>query len=455
MNSSTVFLATVTIDNTGTTVQLPVIVTVEGILNSYLEYLLIFRVRSESWKGRSVFAVRLLLDYMNANKGVFEKPRDMFREFSNALFTGTIDDDGRDPSTLRWKPRKQADAKFIISLITHYTDYLSEIKEDKNLQLNPFRDASSFEQRLNWAAYYQKKDRAFLSHLWCHPEANRKIRSVNRHNTAMSPGIYDTAKAFPEDRINDLLYQGFVLPGKDHCKITHERLNLRNVLVTILMYYGGLRISEVCHIYVQDIAEFAKGKIHQIVKVYHPSEGISPCNDRITRSEYLKKYFSLKPRNEYPISSKRFAGWKQPMLTNSKDKFFTVEFFPASSREQFFLLWKLYIKYQRVSPETGYEHPYAFTSKNGTPCSIKSYSASRKRAVERIGLAYSKEACTTDHADRHRYGQNLSESGVPPIVIKTAMHHKSVESQQIYTQPTEKEVRHQIELAEQNFLKNV
>ncbi|WP_413113191.1 gamma-mobile-trio recombinase GmtY [Thaumasiovibrio sp. DFM-14] len=458
MHSSTALKARITLDNTGTQVETPVIVTSEGVLKSYLNYLLAFRHKSESWKNRSVFAVRLLLDYMNANKGVFEKPKDMFREFSNALFTGTVGNDGSDPSGLRWQPRKEPDANFLINLITHYTDYLSEVNEDEGYTLNPFRDASPFEQRLNWAAYYQKRDRAFLSHLWKRQDAtlkNSKVRQVKARNKTLSVGIYDIAKAFPDGRINDLLYQGFVYPGKEHCKVIHERLNLRDVLITILMHYGGLRISEVCHIYVQDIVELQLGgKTQRAVKVYHPSLGLAPIDDRMTRREYLQKHFGLKPRNEYPASQKRFAGWKNSMLTNVKGKFFTVEFFPEKAKEQFFLLWKMYLMYQRFPPKKGQEHPYAFTSREGTPYTIKSYFESRKRAVERIGLEYSKEACTTPHADRHRYGQNLAESGVPSIVIKTAMHHSSIQSQQVYTQPTEKEVRRQLKNAEQTALTN-
>jgi len=454
MFASTTVQADIRVDNTGFTLELPVIITEEGVLRSYLEYLLAFRYKSESWKRRSVFSIRLLLDYINTNKGVFEKPRDMFRGFSNALFTGTICGAGNDPSGLRWTPRKYEDANFIINLITHYTDYLAEVNEDEDLQLNCFRKASPFEQKLNWAAYYQKKDRVFLSHLWKRPDAvvlTRRVRSVGLPSKIVSHGAYDIAKAFPEGRISDLIYHGFVLPSQNNCEMLSKRLNLRDVLMTMLMHYGGLRISEVCHIYTHDIAEFSGGSLNQVIKIYHPSEGIAPTDERVTRREYLLRRFGLKSRNEYPGSSKQFAGWKDSLLTNSKDKFFKVEFFPESAREQFFVLWKLYIKYQRVRPEIGAEHPYAFTSRKGTPYTIKGYAQSNKRAVERIGLTFSKESCTTSHAHRHRYGQNLAESGVSAIVIKTAMHHRSLESQNTYTQPTEKQIRLQFKKAEQNI----
>ncbi|WLQ16822.1 tyrosine-type recombinase/integrase [Hahella aquimaris] len=106
--------------------------------------------------------------------------------------------------------------------------------------------------------------------------------------------------------------------------------------------------------------------------------------------------------------------------------------------ERFKLLWGLYLKHQYVNTKT---HPYAFTVASGRPLSIKAYTANRKRAVERIGLQYSKKAGTTPHADRHSYGQALARAKLSPEIIKTAMHHKSLESQATYTEPTEKDIR--------------
>ena len=456
MLSSTVLQSHVSVDNTGISVQVPAIVTSDGILKSYLEYLLLFRARSQSWKTRSVFAMQLLLDYMDANNGVFDKPQKMFREFSNCLFTGTVGKNNNDPSGLYWKPRKIEDAKFLINLITHYTDWLSAINEEEKLQLNPFREASAFEQRLNWAAYCQKKDRSFMSHLWSYSDAqktNARIRSVSglSGRSDSSAGIFDAAKAFPKGKIDDLIHQGFVLPGKKHKTALHERLNLRDVLITLLMHFGGLRVSEVFHIFVEDIAILKDSNINYVVKVYHPEIGLAPTQEKETRKEYLSKRYHLIPRTQYPTSKRAFAGWKNPLLTNSIGKFFTVFFFPNKAGDLFFEYWRLYLEYQRVPPQKGAEHPYAFTSRSGSPHTISSYKTSLQRAVERIGLIYSKADSTTPHAHRHRYGQNLAEAGVNSMSIKTALHHRSIESQQTYTQPTEKEVRKQLASLEKNM----
>lgn len=457
MRSSIKIQANIVIDNTGSSLSIPVIVTRDGVLKSYLEYLVVFRFRSQSWINRSLFSVRLLIDYIDANKTVFDKPRDLFREFANCLYTGTVGENYTDQSELFWKPRKVEDANSLIRYLSHYTDWLANQNDDLSLQLNPFREATKFEQQLNWAAYHQRKHRSFYSHLWNKSDASvgaSRVRTVQSRCAPYTQTSFTSAKAFPQERINSLLFNGFVLPGKESCTEFNEKLNLRDVLITLLMHFGGLRISEAIQLYVVDIACLDNSDRTHVVKVHDPAYGVSPKDIKETRREYLWKYFQLRPRNEYPTSSKHFAGWKKPLLTNSSGKFFTVEFFPSNAGELFFDFWRLYLLHQRKHESASATHPYAFTSRDGSPLSIKSYTAARKRAVKRIGLEFSKEACTTAHADRHSYGQRLAACGVPPLVIRTAMHHKSIESQATYTQPSEKDLRRHLQAAEERALKN-
>ncbi|WP_158768208.1 gamma-mobile-trio recombinase GmtY [Paraglaciecola sp. L1A13] len=452
MLSSSTLKVNVILDNTGQVVNSKCIVTREGVLLSYLKYLLDNRYKSESWKSRSIFANRLLIDYIDANKNVFAQPLDLFREFSHILFTGTISKTNQDPSNLFWKSRKPDDANFILSLITHYTDWLSVVNNNKDLQLNPFRKASSFEKKLIWASLLNKKDKAFLSHLWKPELVNQstlRVRQLGLRRFTASSHFNDDSKAFPKEKINALLYKGFLIPKSEHKEQLHERINLRDVLITLLMYYGGLRISETAHIYIEDIAEVKNQALSKVVKVYDPIFGRAPCKENITRRQYLLEQYSLEPRCNYDVSSKQFAGWKNPSLSNARDRFFIVYFFPEKAGELFFEFWRLYIIYQRVGAPSTAMHPYAFTSKNGSPYSIKSYYEARKRAVERIGLVYCKNEGTTPHGDRHRYGQNLAESGVSPVAIRNAMHHKSLESQHTYTKPSDKELRRQLVEAEE------
>ncbi len=288
---------------------------------------------------------------------------------------------------------------------------------------------------MNLAAHYHRKRNAFLSHLFASaPINNQRAVHLPRSQTISNQ---ETVKTFPKGRMGDLLSLGFVRRGCSGSTDINERLNLRDVLITMLMHYGGLRISECFHIWVEDIIHI-EGRC--IVKVYHPSQGLAP-DGKSNRAAFLSKTYGLLPRTEYRRSSTLHAGWKDPLLTSSTAKFFVVNWFPLEAGDRFIRLWALYLMRQYQQPKDSYRHPYAFTTASGRPYSIKAYTASRKRAVERIGLEFSKEAGTTPHADRHSYGRALAKGGLRPEIIKSAMHHKSLESQSTYTQPCEKEIR--------------
>ena len=58
------------------------------------------------------------------------------------------------------------------------------------------------------------------------------------------------------------------------------------------------------------------------------------------------------------------------------------------------------------------------------------------KACESIGLEISKFNGTTNHGHRHSYGQRMKNAGIDKKVRQVAMHHKSEESQNVYTEPT-------------------
>ena len=43
---------------------------------------------------------------------------------------------------------------------------------------------------------------------------------------------------------------------------------------------------------------------------------------------------------------------------------------------------------------------------------------------------------TTPHGHRHAYGQRLKNANIEDRIKQVAMHHKSIESQKVYTEPT-------------------
>ena len=120
------------------------------------------------------------------------------------------------------------------------------------------------------------------------------------------------------------------------------------------------------------------------------------------------------------------------MLT-SKSGYFEVVFNPPHKAEEFLLVWANYLKYQRVEPARGENHPFAFTNSKGMPETLKNFQRLHRRAVEKIGLV-------VKHGHRHAYGFRARQAGLDQIAIQKAMHHKSPHSCLVYIKPTLEEV---------------
>ena len=61
-----------------------------------------------------------------------------------------------DALDLYWRQRTVRDTNNLLFHITHYTDFLMLQDEHSTIRVNPFRKATSYEERLNWCAYYHK-----------------------------------------------------------------------------------------------------------------------------------------------------------------------------------------------------------------------------------------------------------------------------------------------------------
>lgn len=418
------------VDGTGAHSVLPVVVTQHGILLDFARYMFLRRMKSRSWQDSATFAIRLLLEYMEKNHNFFDSPRALFNAFSTALFTGTIEN-YRDPSGLWWEARDPEEARKLINQITQFSDWLSAINENSHLQLNPWRQATRHEQRLNWAAYSHRRDNAFLSHLWrVNPTAEI---SRSTHVPFLPTERQTPVKTFPDEKFNQLVAEGFRRCARN----TRGQQDLRSILVAYLMHYGGLRLSEALSLWSEDVSVEA-GEV--IVRVHHPQHG--KAHDNTNRSAYLQKHYGLKPRNVLvKATDPLFLGWKNALITDPQRRCFEVFFYPYDIGQIFAVLWRDYHLMQRVKPKAGEGHPYAFTNKYGQPYTHRMFRKAHKLAVERIGLEYGKLQGTTPHGHRHAYGQRMTQDGAAPLLLKNAMHHASITSSEVYTQPTSAQVR--------------
>lgn len=433
----TIVQAGVVRDEHGVECSIPVLLTDQGPLIPLVDYMLTsLHSRSHAWRSKLAQAVSLLIQYLSANEGCFATPHDAFEAFVGRLVNGTVDEDGYDRSGLYWDTKDPGLANQLIQYLNDFSDWMG-VKYG-TVQINAWRQATELEQLRAWGRWSRKKDRAFLAHAMSRNKASASIKLARSVNMAITP-VFDRepVKNFPENRIGDLLWKGFIVPGKQHSPRPEERLNLRDILIVLLMRYGGLRVSETLHLYVQDVVPDPFQPQRAYVRVYHPSLGKAPvdwldskrrpidCN----RGTYLRGKYGLLPRNARKGGA-YYIGWKNLAL-DSERMFADVHWFPSAAGEVFQKLWVFYMM-QRSRLDC--DHPFAFVTEAGTPYGYDAFKTQFKAAVERIGLNHAKHLGTSPHGLRHAYGRDLANARVDPLIRKKALHHKSIASQIVYTE---------------------
>ena len=134
-------------DETGAVAEIPVLLTDRGPLEPLVDYLLWRRQdRSVQWMRKVVQAVSLLLAYMKANAACFDKPEELFHTFAQRLHSGTVGEDGFDPSGLYWRPMQRRNVAMLLGCLSDFSDWLVEHKRTQ--PLNPSHTASRFDEML-------------------------------------------------------------------------------------------------------------------------------------------------------------------------------------------------------------------------------------------------------------------------------------------------------------------
>lgn len=435
MSAVTVSASVIT-DHTGAVSHIPVLLTEQGPVLPLVDYLL-WRShdRSPSWMRKVVRAVSLLLDYVNANEGAFEDRQTIFENFAQRLYGGTAGPDG-DPSGLYWLPMRTGTANALLGCLAGFSDWLVERRSADSLGATPLE---YHDRMLIAAAHEHRRSRSFLGHVL--PAASPQTNlTLLRRRRIVASSIED-AIAFPERHFMRLLLQGFVRHGHAQHPDPLHRLNLRDILITLLMHGAGLRMSECFHLWVHDVQPDPLDPTVALVRVHHPSDGDAPedwLNERgepirCNRAAYLAGRYARRPRNQ--LLGTDGAGWKNPALDGRH--FVQAYWFPRELGRLFLHLWQLYLRQVVAMPR---HHPYAFIvlkgSTAGEPYCIEPYKQSHRRAVERIGLTAIRGNGTTPHGHRHAFGRRLMRAEVEPVLRKKALHHLALASQVVYTTPS-------------------
>lgn len=442
-------------DSHGAYAEIPVIITEYGVLMPLVTYMITKAYfKSASWKQKLAQAVGMLLDYASVNHLHFVRPDELFESFVARLYTGTANGEGHDPGQLYWMGMNTPLIRQLTNLLSDFSDWIA--KQQQSQPINPWREASQGEEILAWAAWEKRRNHSIFSHTVTYDLAALHNKRARQTLLKRTPVVDRGAvKYFPEDKVEDLLFKGFIVPGKQNSPRLEERLNLRDILITLLMNCGGLRVSEPFHLFAHDVLPDPYHPERAYVRVFHPEEGLAPqdwldakgkplhCN----RTAYLKGKYGLMPRKRYYPTDAMHAGWKGNVL-EADGKFMPVFWCPTWTGELFMKLWVLYMaKRSRLRCD----HPFAFVTETGKPYAIDDFVGQHARAVERIGLVVAKMLGTSVHGHRHGYGQRITDYELDPLARKKALHHNSLKSQVVYTEPDMRKVNRMIEAASQRM----
>lgn len=444
---ATKVIAKIAQDNSGVTTDIPVILTNEGVLASVTDYVLSLHLNGTSLStiNKHIQSIILLIEFMDANKRMFENPEEMFSVFVRRLYSGTVGENGLDPSELYWIPATTGTVARHIGHLTNFTSWVA----DKGLgkKLNTLRTATRHEERIQYAAWFRRNQNDFLGHI--------KDKSINatvkraRSIKGRTPLVKteDDAIAFPTSKFED-----FYLNGLGGAK--DPRVALRDKLLLLLLHGAGFRRSEALLLWVTDVFEDSSDPDCAIVRIYNEVEGVAPEGWKTrrnikTRKAYLQEKYARSPRQN--LQSTQHLGWKSKVVDH-KDGYLEAYFFPQEFARVFMTLWRQYLIH-RASVEC--YHPYAFISFDsrylGNPYTYNAFNQSYAAGLRRIGLEPNKAEGLDPHGHRHNYGRRLTGAEVDPLIIKKSLHHKSLDSQVVYTLPSNAKVSQALSQASQQL----
>lgn len=438
-------------DNTGNSVIVPGVLTELGLLMPLLDYFLEHTHRSPSWMDKVVRSVRLLCYYMTANPHEVSK-RALFDNFARALEQGTFNlATGEDPSGLCWQPLSGVDRDAIITDLTLLFDWMT--RDNKAAaEFNPLVPASAYDQRLNEASRAYKRENKLLGHLWTDRTDDSKKRRVGRLREPVPKA--STPLSFPENRFDELIEDGFRVGN---------RVDHRNICITLLLHGAGFRASEPFHMYVEDAVPNPKDPSSALVAIHHPSAGFAPghwvdpiVGGRGKRGAYLAAMYGLKPRHKLHDTNR--AGWKGGRYDAENYK--RAFWFTPSYGAQFLHHWNCYLE---QLAHVKRKHPFLFVNMErgnlGDMYKLGTFNDAHAAACRRIGLVPAKVLGTSPHGHRHAYGQRLRRAGLDAHMRQIALHHSNMASQEVYTEPSLDEIIDALQTADdtlrQSLLKSV
>lgn len=394
---------------------------------------------------RHVKAIGLLYDFYVLQLGGMtfdgQDMQQIIRQFWEARRYGCSD--------LGWPPVAYKTARDDLNAVSEFSDFCSQ--NFGHAPLNPEEQVlvsalSLNEFRVWFSKLAHRKKTDLLFHLTSSTKvghgqlAKRRFdpeRGASRAKGEAAP------KHFPPNKVMELI---------------ETTRSLRNRLCWLLMFYGGIRISELAHIFIGDILFDPSNGTAKVV-LANPNDGSMTwaLNGRQrsgTRAAFLREKYDRIPRNELPASDTEHAGWKGMMLEDANAKESYVHWIDPRVGA---LFWKLHTAYMRsIRLLAGDFHPYYFISLRGEsfgqPMKVGTLRKQFYAAADRIGLS-SRMDGVNPHGCRHFYGwycANLLK--LPKERTQKIMHHASMLSTEVYYKLDSATAKRELEAAQERLI---
>lgn len=441
-----------------------------------------FPTRSSTWQRVIARSIGLFWDYCVATQNdasIWESGnpyRSVFRRFTLALLKGTLSvDDHSDPSGLYWPPTSHTNVQKLSAALQEFVTWCQDEGLANQSPVNIPAAPSSPQETISFLYTAMKiKNYSLLSHLKNTKQiAEAELRASRERLIDLGPKVrphYEKSEvvAFPRELLAPLLTHGFII-NEDSTLEAYEQEDITAKMVTLLLAFGGTRISEPFHLWFNDVVPGTDGSCRVFLR--HPSDALTYLQGEGKKSRrmyLLERNFT--PRNANGVSKSYHAGWKNLKT----DRTLTAPVFFVH-REAEFLFREMYLYYLRYRgiliqqrQLTGkVDHPFLFVSRGtdsregksyvGEPYSIDAYKSALQRAYDRLERRFNysiprgKYDGTTPHGFRHLYGRLLSESGIDQKTIQTLLRHRSPLSQGVYTTPSFNRITNELESARKNI----
>ncbi len=393
--------------------------------------------RSVSWREKAAADIGMFYEFYRASGGSTEEEthaNNLIANFLNAAVNGTIKADRSDPLELYWTAMSNQRASVLRKNLRFFLGFLDDFLPGNSLSATRFAKSS-----VSAFALERKKALGLLYHL-----KNRGQQSTSSGWQPTASSQIRTVKKFPREHLARLVLEGCKLTRPRHglgSRLANE-YNITMVLALSLLIGGGIRRSELFHIWVDDVQPAAgpAGKVY----LYHPEEGV--VSGDIRRKGHLLTEYGRVPRNKLPKGHKEHAGWKDLLADDTSLSRSEVYWCDPFWRDLFF---RAFIEYRDGIRPDDRRHPYLFVSLAdvtlGEPWTIGAFNQSFTVALARIGLQPDRNKGLNPHGIRHAYGQYLRNLELHPQFIQRAMHHVSPLSQAVYTAPEPYEVNDALE----------